>query len=91
MFFGLSILAMSVTGCCACRQGGCGQNGHLQQPTLPQSILGEGYQQNGANLPNGKQTQRGLRQFGQNLGSRFSNGILNRGVNRVIDGAISGF
>jgi len=111
MLLGLSILALSFAGCCACRQGVCGQSGHfqqpnfqqpimqqpvmqqpvMQQPVMQQPIIGDGYQQPGASLPNWQQTQQGLGQFGQNLGSRFSNGILNRGVNRVIDGAISGF
>ena len=75
LFAGLSILAISVAG--------CHSGGQYQPP-----VLG-GYQQ--PVLPNMQQTQQGLGQLGQNVGNIFTNNLLNRGVNFVINRAIAGF
>ena len=66
----------------------------LQQPHIgsqilqgvQQPILGGNSQQLGGNLPTADQAQQALGQFGRNLGTRFSNGLLNQGVNQVISG-----
>lgn len=75
MFVGLSILALAAMGC---RTGGQFQQsvpGSFEQPVLP----------------NVQQTQQGLGQFGRNVGNIFTNNLLNRGVNFVINRAIAGF
>ncbi len=75
LFVGLSILALTAAGCRA--------GGQYQQP-----VLG-GYQQ--PVLPNMQRTQQDLGQFGRNVGNIFTNNLLNRGVNFVINRAIAGF
>ena len=75
LFVGLSVIALSAMGCRA--------GGQYQQP-----VLG-GYQQ--PVLPNMQQTQQGMGQFGRNVGHLFTNNLLNRGVNFVINRAIAGF
>jgi len=60
---------------------GCRAGGHAQQP-----LFSGGYQQ-----PTPYQTQQTLGQFGRNFGNRLANGVINRGVNYLINGAISAF
>ena len=43
---------------------------------------------NGGGLPSAEQTQQVLGQFGRNIGSRISNGLINRGVNGLINAAL---
>ncbi len=61
-----------------------------QQPMIQQPILGGGFQQQ-SGLPSVQVTQESLGRFGRNLGSRISNGIINRGVNHLINGVFGGF
>ena len=60
---------------------GCRAGGHAQQP-----LFGGGFQP-----PSAQQTQQSLGQFGRSFGNRLANGVMNRGVNYLINGAISGF
>ncbi len=60
---------------------GCRAGGQVQQP-----LFGGGYQH-----ANPHQTQPTLGQFGRNFGNRLANGVMNRGVNYLINGAISAF
>ena len=57
---------------------GCRATGQPQQP-----LFNGGFQQPG--------TQQTLGQFGRNFGNRLTNGVMNRGVNYLINGAISAF
>ena len=57
---------------------GCRAGGHAQQ-----SPFNGGYQQ--------ARQQQTLGQFGRNFGNRLANGVMNRGVNYLINGAISAF
>jgi len=57
---------------------GCRAGGQAQQP-----LFNGGYQQPGA--------QQTIGRFGQNFGNRLVNGVMNRGVNYLINGAISAF
>ena len=59
---------------------GCRAGGQVQQP-----LFGGGFQQ-----PT-QQTQQTLGQVGRNFGNRLANGVMNRGVNYLINGAISAF
>ena len=92
LLIGLIVLTVAASGC---RAGGAqsfgqqfGQSdlGSQVLQGFQQPILGGNAQQVGGNLPNAQQAQGALEQFGRNLGSRFSNGILNQGVNQVING-----
>jgi len=60
---------------------GCRAGGQAQQP-----LFGGGFQQ-----PTAQQTQQTLGQVGRNFGNRLANGVMNRGVNYLINGAISAF
>jgi hypothetical protein len=60
---------------------GCRAGGPARQP-----LFSGGYQQ-----PNPYQTQQTMGQFGRNFGNRLVNGVMNRGVNYLINGAISAF
>ena len=60
---------------------GCRAGGQAQQP-----LFGGGFQQPGA-----QQTQQSLGQFGRSFGNRIANGVMNRRVNYLINGAISAF
>ena len=58
----------------------------FQQPILggnTQPVVGGG-------LPTAEQAQQAVGQFGQNIGSRISNGVINQGVNRLINGVFAG-
>ena len=57
--------------------------------TGPSSLGGQPFNQGFSGF-NVQQTQQSLGQFGRDLGSRFSNGIINQGVNRVLNGVFSG-
>jgi len=89
---GLLVLAMGTSGC---RSGGSqafsqgfGQQqfGSQVLQGFQQPIFGGNTQQIGSNLPTAQQGQQALGQFGRNLGSRLSNGILNQGVSQLING-----
>ena len=60
---------------------GCRAGGQVQQP-----LFGGGFQP-----PTAQQTQQSLGQFGRSFGNRLANGVANRGVNYLINGAISAF
>lgn len=66
-----------------------GLGGIFQQQQQPS--LGGIFQQAGGNLPNAPQNQSTFGQFGQNLGSQISNGVVNQGINRAVNGVISAF
>jgi len=55
-----------------------------------QPILGGNPPQFTGGLPTAEQTQQAVGQFGQNIGARISNGVLNQGVSRLINGVFSG-
>lgn len=90
LLIGISILALSASGCRTANQGLLGQgllgqqNQIFNAPQLgqtQQSLLGGG-------LPSGAQTQQALGQFGRNVGNRLSNGLINHGVNSLINAAL---
>ena len=86
----LFVLALSTSGC---RTGGSqfspglvpqlGSQGILgsQQP-----IFGGAIQQPAANVPTSQRAQQSLGQIGQNLGTRVSDGLINQGINRAVNG-----
>ena len=57
---------------------GCRAGGQAQRP-----LFDGGFRQ--------PRTQQTLGQFGRNFGNRLANGVINRGVNYLINGAISAF
>ena len=74
--------------------------GNAQQPILGggvqgilgggvQGIFGGGVQQGTGGLPTGQQAQQTIGNIGQNLGSRISNGVINQGVSRLVNGVFS--
>lgn len=93
ILIGLSVLAMTASGCQAGGSQPLGQQvfgqseiGNQILQGFQQPILGGNSQPIGGNLPTAQQAQEALGNFGRNLGSRFSNGILNQGVNRAVNG-----
>ena len=60
---------------------GCRAGGQVQQP-----LFGGGFQQ-----PTAQQAQQSVGQLGRNFSNRLANGVMNRGVNYLINGAISAF
>ena len=66
--------------------------GNAQQGILGggvQGIFGGGVQQGTGGLPTGQQAQQTIGNIGQNLGSRISNGVINQGVSRLVNGVFS--
>ena len=90
LFVGISIMALSASGCRTAGQGALGQ-GLLGQPQVfNQPRLGQTQQSllGGGGLPSAAQTQQALGQFGRNVGNRLSNGLINHGVNSLINAAL---
>ena len=96
LLIGLFILTTGASGCRAGGSQAFSQQG-FGQPQLGSQILqgfqqpilgglGGNSQQVGGGLPTAEQTQQALGQFGRNLGSRFSNGVINHGVGQLIQG-----
>jgi len=92
MLIGLFVFILAASGC---RAGGAQQFSQqgFGQPQIGSQIL-QGFQQPiiggnglqvGGGLPTAQQSQQALGNFGRNLGSRFSNGLINVGVNRLIN------
>jgi len=79
------VLTLSASGCRTAGQGyqGMPYNQGYSQPQLgvqaqPQFFGG---------APGNGQTSQGFGQLGRNLGNRFTNGLINRGVNSLINAA----
>ena len=97
MLSGMFVLLIAFSGCHTAGYGQPNQPlGQVFNPTA--GGLGGLFQQpilNGANNQQAgglsiPQVQQGVGGFVQDLGNRFSNGLINQGINRVANGLFSG-
>jgi len=80
---GLFILTLSASGCRTAGQGYSSQpfNQGYAQPVQQQQYIG------GQGGPVVGQPQQTFGQFGRNIGNRVTNGLINRGINGLINAA----